>query len=433
MKRSRAQYSIKPILRALLMALAVMVLISGCRSTDTNTPILDNLDVINNVEGDLVLRRLSDHLWSFTAYTGEASKNGLILENQEDAGLVDPPENPDQAARLIALIREYFGKEVSAVLWTVNPQEMPEVYSLFNNLGARQHAVAALGKVQGLEGVSTYLPNQDVLILSGQTVKPLCFREPGDLDALHVSLWLEQPGLLYAGANLISQDYESLMIPVYESRTWEAIVHGLREAVPSPAIIVTASGMPGGPELYDHTADLILAWEFTLSYGAYKLPLKNAIEDAQLAEIFGKTEQVVESTLGLGADTFIGARVRTFTFNRSQISLFAPPNLQRFWLSEVDTQDPRFSTARGINVGESLELLLQKYPELVTGQNGKVNSNFSELQEQAFEKQALQESKAPLPGNFDYVYDHDTQGAYKLIFEVRSGKIDRIRMAYTLR
>lgn len=394
----------------LFTVLILTLLLSACMPAEPQQPDLTSLDVINNVEGDLIIRRQTDNIWVYTAYKDESSKNGLLLERQAGIGVIDPPDNLDQAERLNALIEEYFNTDVNQVLWTGRILSRLPVYQFFQEEGAELFVPEAVKEDEELEGASVFKPNTEGLSFADETLQPLCFRQDGSLEELHVSLWLEESELLYAGPNLISSDVKMIMAPVYETKVWETIVNGLANAVPAPAIVVTNTGASGGFEIYDHTKSLILEREFTLIYGTVKLPLRTTFEDAELIEIFGKPEKIEETILGIGADTFTGSTIRTFTFSKSQVSLFAPPNSEKFWLSSVISRDPRFGTSRGINVGESLTLLKLKYPEAVPVPNEKTD-----------------------PGNMDYIYDHGTQGEYALYFEVRAGMIDKIRLEYTLR
>lgn len=92
----------------LITVLILTLLLSACMPAEPQQPDLTSLDVINNVEGDLIIRRQTDNIWVYTAYKDESSKNGLLLERQAGIGVIDPPDNLDQAERLNALIEEYF-------------------------------------------------------------------------------------------------------------------------------------------------------------------------------------------------------------------------------------------------------------------------------------------------------------------------------------
>lgn len=390
--------------------LILTFLLSGCMPTEPQQPDLTSLDVINNIEGDLIIRRQTDNIWVYTAYRDESSQNGLLMERETGIGVIDPPDNLDQAERLNALIKEYFNAEVDQVLWTGRILSRQPVFELYEEAAAELFVPEAVAEDEGLKDAKVFKPNIKNLSFADKMLHPLCFRQDGSLEALHVSLWLEESQLLYAGPNLISSDIEMIMTPIYETDVWETIVSGLVNAVPAPSIVVTDSGSAGGAEIYDHTRSLILEREFTLNYGSVKMPIRKTFEDAEIVEIFGKPDKFEETILGLGADTFTGSRVRSFNFNKTQVNLFAPPNGQDFWLSSIVSRDPRFSTSRGINVGESLTLLKLKYPEANPVPDEKTD-----------------------PGNMDYIYDHGTQGEYALYFEVRAGMIDRIRLEYTLR
>lgn len=399
------------ILKLIFIAGFLMMSLIGCMPTKPQQPDLTTLDVINNVEGDLIIRRATDQIWVYTAYLDEDSKNGLILVGENGIGVIDPPDNLDQAERLDALTEEYFGKKVDQVLWTGRILKRLSVYEHYKEAKARLLVPEAVARDEALKGATLFTPNAaDKILFENHAIEALCFREEGDLEALHVSLWLEDHGLLYTGPNLISADFDMIETPVYETSVWEMIVTGLQQLVPDPQVVVTDQGVIGGPELFYHTMALLREREFTLNYGSEKLPVRKIFLDEEIKEIFGKPEKIEESILGIGADTFTGSRIRTFSFNKTQVSLFAPPNGQDFWLTSIVTRDPRFSTVRGLNVGESLELLITKYPEAKPVPNEMTD-----------------------PGNMDYVYDQDTQGEYAIYFEVRAGIIDRIRLEYTLR
>jgi hypothetical protein len=104
--------------------------------------------------------------------------------------------------------------------------------------------------------------------------------------------------------------------------------------------------------------------EFSFLIGEYTLTLRERDLDAKiggmpLAPISDETEP-----LGAGSDTFTGSYVRTVRYEGLALLLFSPEGKNAFWLMQMVADSPGIETYRGIGVGDSLETLAEKYPEV---------------------------------------------------------------------
>lgn len=393
-----------------MMIFVLMGSAAGCAVFLTEAPDLSQVDIINNIEGDLIIQKLTSELWVYTAYTGEHSENGLVIIGEEGLSVMDPPETADLAKRLDALVGEYFGDTIGSVLWTKAIEKDNEVLSYYFSQETALTAPEPVVAFYGLDGVKPYETSGGPLEFGGLTWTVYSYSESEEMSEVHAALWLKTEKLLYAGVNVIALEFDTIESPVYETQVWHNVIRQLIMISQGANWVIPLTGSPGNEELLSHTQMLIMEREFTLSFGNARMPLGKWFEDSEIEAIFGKPLKTEESILGVGADTFTGSRVKTFSYHKTQIGLFAPPNGENFWLSSVTTQDPKFHTVRGISTGYTLKILTDKYPELKAVPDGRTD-----------------------PVNRDYIYDDDTQGEYALVFEVRGGMITRLRLEYTMR
>jgi hypothetical protein len=104
--------------------------------------------------------------------------------------------------------------------------------------------------------------------------------------------------------------------------------------------------------------------EFSFVIGQTTLTLRENNLSDKLKALPLKLESDNTEILGQGSDTFQGSAVRTVTYGGLVLKLMAPKDApDNFWVLQMTATDPSVVTPRGVTVGDTLEKLLEKYPE----------------------------------------------------------------------
>ncbi|MFZ5969061.1 MAG: hypothetical protein ACOYVK_18045 [Bacillota bacterium] len=144
--------------------------------------------------------------------------------------------------------------------------------------------------------------------------------------------------------------------------------------------------------------------DFSIKIGEAKVSLMDWDYEMNLEDLFGKPIQEEIQQLGTGSDTFEGSYIKKLKFPRIEFELFSPKdNGKSFFILRMEVEDPKYQTARGVKVGDSLEELRKTYPEIKPILDGREDIN-----------------------NRGYMIE---EGAYNYItFEVQQGIIIKIKI-----
>lgn len=116
--------------------------------------------------------------------------------------------------------------------------------------------------------------------------------------------------------------------------------------------------------------------EFSITLEGKQISLMDWDDEADLEGILGKAQQEDLYRLGAESDTFAGSYMKEIQFSGLAIKLFSPKdNGTKFYILSMETDDPKYQTIRGIKVGDSLEDLSAKYPELIPIPDGREDAN----------------------------------------------------------
>lgn len=104
--------------------------------------------------------------------------------------------------------------------------------------------------------------------------------------------------------------------------------------------------------------------EFSFQIGEQSLTLLESGIDNKLAELPFEFVSDTTEELGEGSDTFSGSFLRTVKYEGLELLLFAPKdNKEHFWVMQMTAAQPGIFTYRGVQPGDPVDLLLEKYPE----------------------------------------------------------------------
>lgn len=132
----------------------------------------------------------------------------------------------------------------------------------------------------------------------------------------------------------------------------------------------------------EETAEQVISDDGMLHFPEGRVILLAYEDEMNLKEILGIP--LTEETIILeNADTFTGSHEKTLIYQDTQLVLFSPPqDGRRFYLINIETENERVTTDRGINLGDTLEDLQQAYPEATrsldgtTGKDGRYEMIF---------------------------------------------------------
>lgn len=109
--------------------------------------------------------------------------------------------------------------------------------------------------------------------------------------------------------------------------------------------------------------------DFSFTIGDIMMTLRERHLDTKIAWLPLALISDDTETLGAGSDTYTGSYVRTVRYNGLALLLFSSEGKDAFWLMQMIADGPGAETYRGVKVGDFIETLAEKYPELFSGEN----------------------------------------------------------------
>lgn len=87
-------------------------------------------------------------------------------------------------------------------------------------------------------------------------------------------------------------------------------------------------------------------------------------DEKSVREVLGKPlKETTPEPLGDGADTFSGMYSKTLEYDGLTLKLLGK-SAEELWLSEIELSSNKYATSEGIKVGDSLNTLLNAYPNI---------------------------------------------------------------------
>jgi metallo-beta-lactamase class B len=213
---------------------------------------------------DLTLEPVADGVWVYTAIGevdgyGEVPANGLVVVDGEEAALVNATWNDDQASRIIAWLASTGGVHVSTVVVTHSHGDCLGGLGAAHRAGARSYGLEKTAELARRDG---HIPPQVLftdrmsLPLGARTLE-LRYLGPGHAPDTIVA-WLPDSRVLFGGCLIRAASATSLGNTAdADLERWPTTVEAIRTACPEALIVVPGHGRPGGPELLQHTLDLL--------------------------------------------------------------------------------------------------------------------------------------------------------------------------------
>ncbi|SMP64117.1 hypothetical protein [Anoxynatronum buryatiense] len=129
-------------------------------------------------------------------------------------------------------------------------------------------------------------------------------------------------------------------------------------------------------------------------------------DEMNLEEILG-TPLMEETVILENADTFTGSHKKTLIYQDTRLILFSPPQGgRRFYLINIETENQRVTTNRGIGLGHTLDDLMLAYPEVTRSMDGTSGTN----------------------GRYEFMFE-DNPYTY-LFFYIEEGKVVKLQLLH---
>ncbi len=111
----------------------------------------------------------------------------------------------------------------------------------------------------------------------------------------------------------------------------------------------------------------VILKELAFVYNGKTIAISDIVDDERLESILGKAAESKSHTYsnddGLNMDTLIGFTERQYKFQGLGIKSIKAPADENFSIFQIKITDSRYSTIRNIKVGDSVEKLMDAYPE----------------------------------------------------------------------
>jgi hypothetical protein len=170
-----------------------------------------------------------------------------------------------------------------------------------------------------------------------------------------------------------------------------------KSSTPSPADVPEVSPTPGIAEEVESIS------EFSVVTATENISLQDWDNEVDIG-FLGTPDSEEVRVLDQTSDTFSGSHVKKLKYDGLELELFSPKdNGKSFWVKEILITGSEFSSPRGINISAGLEELTKKYPEIKQVPDGRTDLE-----------------------NSAYIYTDD--GFSNMLFEVKDGKVDTIRI-----
>jgi metallo-beta-lactamase class B len=210
---------------------------------------------------DVSVRRLAPGVWIHTTLGSEAygryPANGLVVEDGEEALLVDAGWNPQQAERLLTWAREELRRPVRAAVVTHFHNDRTGGAKALTERGLPVYGLEETSRLATTRGESA--PSHTFAQV--QQLGPIDLFFPGAGHSQdNIVVWHRGSGVLFGGCFVKDAAAKNLgNVADADTSAWPASLERTRERFPQVRIVVPGHGLPGGRELLVHTQELLRA------------------------------------------------------------------------------------------------------------------------------------------------------------------------------
>ena len=114
--------------------------------------------------------------------------------------------------------------------------------------------------------------------------------------------------------------------------------------------------------------------DYVIQSGTFKIPLTEWENNITIQEALGRPSSVRVDTLGPGADTHMGSKIKTLTYPGLEVKFFIPKTTDTGWVLSIDVSDKNHATSKNIKIGDDSLALKKAYPNIQRFPDGRTNS-----------------------------------------------------------
>ncbi len=216
---------------------------------------------------DLECYRLSDQVFWYVSYAemkgfGRVASNGLVYTDGGQAFLFDTPVNDTLTKDLLEWIKDSLHAEVIGFVPNHWHEDCMGGLAYLQQKGIpswANHRTVEIAREKGLPIPDRAFDDSLTLWLNEQPI--ICYF-PGPAHSMdNIVVWLPNEKILFAGC--LCKEMASAGLGNTADRSlpeWAATIEKVQTTFPNALIVVPGHGKPGGPELLQHTKDLIFLY-----------------------------------------------------------------------------------------------------------------------------------------------------------------------------
>lgn len=217
--------------------------------------------------GAVRLHRVADGVWSHIAtqsFDGAVfPSNGLIVRDGDELLLIDTAWGAKNTAALLAEIDKHIGLPVTRAVSTHFHDDRVGGVDVLRAAGVATYASPSTRRLAEAEGNEVPAHSLEGLSSSGDWVRfgPVELFYPGAAHSLdNLVAYVPSANVLYGGCAIHELSRTSAgNVADADLDAWPDSVERIQERYPDAGLVIPGHGLPGGPDLLEHTANIVRA------------------------------------------------------------------------------------------------------------------------------------------------------------------------------
>ncbi|MEY8759811.1 subclass B1 metallo-beta-lactamase [Chryseobacterium tongliaoense] len=246
----------KPLSKILFLFFTMIIF--SCQPQKTSS---DKNKIVYQSE-NLIITRLSKNIYQHISFLntdsfGKVSCNGMIVEDGNEAVILDTPTNDKSSEELISWIKNKLHSKVNAVVATHFHNDCVGGLKEFDKNNIPSYASNKTIELAGNSNAN--VPDHgfnDAITLNGgkQKIVVKYFGEGHTKD--NVVAYVPDQRAMFGGCLIKEKDAEKGYLGDANVHAWSETVEKVKKAYPEAKIIIPGHGDTGGQELLDYTIQL---------------------------------------------------------------------------------------------------------------------------------------------------------------------------------
>lgn len=217
------------------------------------------------VNTDLQVRKLSDKVWLYTAWSevgswGRVGSNGLIVVEGEEALLIDTPMHETQTIELVAWIQSALNARIVSFVPGHWHSDCVGGLDYLHRQGVESYAGRRTNEILRSKGVPEAQHSfADSTTLKLGAIEVACYYLGGGHATDNIVVWLPSEKILFGGCMLKDCATDDLgnTADAAPLNAWLETVCKVEQMFPQAEIIVPGHGDTGGDEILYHTKEVL--------------------------------------------------------------------------------------------------------------------------------------------------------------------------------